>query len=62
MEDAPSSAITALAASIAVLHVAPFAFYPTIHGAPASAGSAIVGAAFVVLAAAPFTQQRGIAR
>ena len=59
---AAALAITALAASIAVLHVAPFAFYPTIHGAPASAGSAIVGAAFVVLAAAPFTQQRGIAR
>jgi energy-coupling factor transport system permease protein len=54
--------IVALATASAALDLAPFAFYPTFHGALVSTGSLAIGLTFVALAGAPFTQRRGIER
>lgn len=54
-------ALAVLAGADAVLSLAPFAFYPTMHGA-LGVTQLVLAAAFVALAAAPFAQQRGIER
>jgi energy-coupling factor transport system permease protein len=58
---AAALALTVLAATTAALGLASFAFYPTLHG---SAGATQLGlaAGFVLIAAAPFAQQRGTRR
>lgn len=58
---ASAAAIAALAIVVALLHLAPFAAYPTLHGA-LSTGQLAIGAALILLAATPFASRRGIRR
>jgi energy-coupling factor transport system permease protein len=58
---AAAGAIAALAITVVLLDLAPFAAYPTLHGSLAARQVALA-AALIVLAVAPFASRRGIGR